>query len=65
MMEPAMIRRLLALQLALGISVALIVYYALTEPDRRPARRRQERLRRDVEEIEALDSLVGENGNRR
>ena len=54
-----MIRRIIALQLALGISVALIAYYALTEPDRRPARRRQDRLRQDIEEIEALDTLTG------
>lgn len=60
-MEIEMIRRIISLQLAFGIAVAIMVHYALTEPDRR---RREERLRRDVEEIEALDSLVGGNGDR-
>lgn len=34
-MDSEMIRRIIALQLAVGIAVALAIYYALTEPDER------------------------------
>jgi len=51
------LRSVLALQLALGIAVALVVYRALAGPPPRPTPAQE--AKRRLGELEELDTLVG------